>query len=78
MNSLLEIKSAIARLSEEEVNDLLCWLQARVDDDDEWDTQIKEDAKSGKLNILVQRAKTDIAANRVKLLDEILNKNILN
>ena len=60
------------------MNDLLCWLQACVDDDDESDTQMKEDAKAGNLNILVQRAKTDIAANRVKFLGEILNENILN
>ncbi len=70
MNSSIEIKSAIARLSEEEVKELLCWLQEYVDD--EWDRQMKQDAKSGKLNKLVQHARADIAANRVKTLNEIL------
>lgn len=70
-NSLSEIKSAIAHLSKEEVNDLLCWLQGYTDDD--WDQQMKEDASCGKLNPLVQRAKADIAAKRVKMLDEVLN-----
>ncbi len=71
MNSPIEIKSAIAHLSEEEVNELLCWLQEYVDD--EWDRQMKQDAKSGKLNKLVQHARADIAANRVKTLNEILD-----
>ena len=60
-----------ARLSEEFVNSLLCWLQEYVDD--EWDRQMKQDAKSGKLNKLVQHARADIAANRVKTLNEILD-----
>lgn len=71
MNSPIEIKSAITRLSKEEVNELLCWLQEYVDD--EWDRQMKQDAKSGKLNKLVQQARADIAAHRVKTLNEILN-----
>jgi hypothetical protein len=58
-------------LSQEEVNGLLCWLQEYVDD--EWDRQMKEDAKSGKLNKLVQQARADIAAKQVKNLNEILN-----
>ncbi len=71
MSLLLEIKSVITRLSQEEVNELLCWLQEYVDD--EWDRQLKVDAKSGKLDKLVQQARADIAANQVKSLNEILN-----
>ena len=83
-NSLSEIKSAIAQgatakpnahLSKEQVSDLLCWLLGYTDD--EWDQQMKEDASSGKLNPLVQRAKADIAAKRVKMLDFALEPSWL-
>lgn len=71
MNSLLEIEAAIARLPEVEARKLLDWLQAYLDD--AWDRQIEADAKSGRLDKLIQRAEADIATNRVKPLDEVLN-----
>lgn len=71
MNSLLEIEAAITRLPEVEARKLLDWLQAYLDD--AWDRQIEADAKSGRLDKLIQRAEADIATNRVKPLDEVLN-----
>jgi hypothetical protein len=71
MNSLPEIEAAITQLSEGEMRDLSNWLQGYLND--AWDKQIEVDAKSGKLDQLIQRAKADIEANQVKPLDEILN-----
>ncbi|AUB41139.1 hypothetical protein COO91_07184 [Nostoc flagelliforme CCNUN1] len=71
MNSLPEIEAAIMQLSEGEIRDLSNWLQEYLNDS--WDKQIEADAKSGRLDRLIQRAKSDIDANRVKPLDEILN-----
>ena len=41
--------------------------------DNAWDRQIETDAKSGRLDALIQRAELDIAANRIKPLDEVLH-----
>ncbi len=71
MTSLVEIKSAIASLSDDETSVLLSWLQECVDDN--WDNQIRIDAQEGKLNRAIQRAQAHIAANRVKKLDEVIN-----
>ena len=73
MNTLVEIKTAIARLSDDETSALLSWLQERSEDD--WDKQIKKDSEQGKLNKVIQRAKAHIAANRVKKLDEVINNS---
>ena len=43
MNTLVEIKTAVARLSDDETSALLSWLQERSEDD--WDRQIKKDSK---------------------------------
>ncbi|MEH2107132.1 hypothetical protein [Nostoc sp.] len=73
MNSLPEIEAAIMQLSKGEMRDLSNWLQEYLNDT--WDKQIEADAKSGRLDRLIQRAKADIEANRVKPLDEILNNS---
>jgi hypothetical protein len=67
MNTIFEIKTAIARLSDDETSALLSWLQERSEDN--WDRQIKKDSEQGKLN------KAHIAANRVKKLDEVINNS---
>ncbi|MEH1872287.1 hypothetical protein [Nostoc sp.] len=71
MNSLLEIEAGIMQLSEGEIRDLSNWLQEYLNV--AWDKQIQVDAKSGRLDQLIERTKADIEANRVKPLDEILN-----
>jgi hypothetical protein len=37
-----------------------------------WDRQIEADFESGKLDRLIAQAEADIAANRVRDLDEVL------
>jgi hypothetical protein len=68
MMSLPEIEAAIQQLSEEEVRQLSVWLQAYLDE--MWDRQIEADFESGKLDRLIAQAEADIAANRVRDLDE--------
>ena len=73
MNTLVEIKTAITRLSDGETSALLSWLQERSED--AWDKQIKKDFEQGKLNKVIQRAKDHIVNKRVKKLDEVINNS---
>lgn len=70
MNSLPEIEQAIMRLSKDDIYKLSDWLQTYLNNS--WDRQIEADAKSGRLDKLLQQVNKDIDNNRVKLLDEIL------
>jgi hypothetical protein len=70
MKSLTEIEAAITQLSEVEMRQLADWLQTYLDD--AGDKQIEADAKSSRLDKLIQIAEADIAANRVKPLNELL------
>lgn len=71
MNTLTEIEAAIKNLPEDDARQLAAWLQAYLND--MWDEQIKADFMSGKLDKLIAKAEADIAANRIKGLDEVLN-----
>lgn len=73
MTSLSQIEAAITQLSEVEARKLLDWLQVYLDD--AWDRQIEADAKLGRLDELIQRAEVDIAEDRIKPLDELLNNS---
>ncbi|NEP41381.1 MAG: hypothetical protein F6K35_19955 [Okeania sp. SIO2H7] len=64
MNSITEIKTAIADLPEAEMRQLSDWLQSYVSD--RWDQQMAADASSGKLDRLLQKVNADIEANRIK------------
>ncbi|MDA1276593.1 MAG: hypothetical protein O2960_21455 [Verrucomicrobia bacterium] len=71
MCTVEEIEAAIAKLPEDEfwkLTDRLIALR-----EDEWDRQIESDAKTGKLDKLWEKAKTDIETGRVKPLDEFLD-----
>jgi hypothetical protein len=71
MTTLLEIETAIKQLSEKDKRQLVIWLQAQLDE--QWDEQIKVDLESGKLDHLIAKAEADIAADRVRDLDEVLD-----
>lgn len=71
MITLIEIESAIQKLPESDIRQLLAWLQLYMNE--MWDRQIETDLISGKLDHLIARAEADISANRVKHLDEVLN-----
>ena len=67
---MAEIQQAITRLSPAEQRQLARWFEEALED--AWDAQIEEDVKAGRLNDLIAQAESDIAAARVKPLDEVL------
>ncbi|MDS3862354.1 hypothetical protein RIF25_16265 [Thermosynechococcaceae cyanobacterium BACA0444] len=71
MTPLSDIEAAIQQLPEADVRQLSVWLQAYLDQI--WDQQIETDLVTGKLDRLIAQAEANIAANRVKGLDEILH-----
>jgi hypothetical protein len=66
MDRLAEIKAAIERLPADDVWQLhewiadLCW--------EEWDREIEEDAKAGRLDKLVEQAMADLRSGKCKPL----------
>ncbi|PYK84126.1 MAG: hypothetical protein DME40_19895 [Verrucomicrobia bacterium] len=70
MSTVSEIQEAITRLSAAEQRQLARWFEEALED--AWDNQIEEDIKAGRLNDLIAQAEADIAAGRVKPLDEVL------
>jgi flagellar biosynthesis GTPase FlhF len=72
--NLQEIKSAIKQLEQNEIGQLASWLQEYLDE--MWDRQIEIDLETGKLDNLIAKAEADIAANRVKDINEILREQI--
>ncbi len=70
MSTVSEIQEAITRLSAAEQRRLARWFEEALED--AWDNQIEEDIKAGRLNDLIAQAEADIAAGRVKPLDEVL------
>jgi len=57
-------------LPERDIRQLADWLQNYLDE--RWDEQIEADFTSGKLDHLTAQAKSDIASNQVRDLDEVL------
>lgn len=70
MTTVPEIEAAIKQLPEHDIRQLAVWLQDYLDE--VWDRQIEVDLVSGKLDTLITQAEADIAANRVRDMDEVL------
>jgi len=70
VSTVSEIQEVITRLSAAEQRQLARWFEEALED--AWDNQIDEDIKAGRLNDLIAQAEADIAAGRVKPLDEVL------
>jgi hypothetical protein len=70
VSTVTEIQEAITRLSAAEQRQLARWFEEALED--AWDNQIEEDVKAGRLNDLIAQAEADIAAGRVKPVDEVL------
>ena len=58
--SILEIETAITKLSPAEVKQLLSWLEERYADI--WDRQITEDLDSGRLDAIISEAEKEYQA----------------
>ena len=63
MSTVEEIKKAVAKLSLEERAEFAKWFNSW--EDDEWDRQMQQDARSGKLDQLLSEVDADIDAGRV-------------
>jgi hypothetical protein len=64
MRKVEHIEQQIAELSRDEFAELRDWLLER--DWSAWDTQIGADAGSGKLDELLDTARADLGANRIR------------
>lgn len=73
MNTVEEIKNAIAKLSLEERAEILSDLCGWTDDD--WDRQMKRDAGAEKFSALNREAKNAHAAGKTRSLDDILDES---
>jgi hypothetical protein len=71
VSTVAEIESAISTLPDKDAWTVADWLQKHLDA--KWDKQMDEDIAAGRLDPLWEKAKADIAAGRVKSLDEVLN-----
>ena len=64
MSTLEKVKSIIIELPDAERRRLYEWLDGLEEAD--WDRQIEDDSKSGKLDPLIRQADEDIGAGRYK------------
>jgi len=64
MSTLEQIEAAIESLPREEFFRLHEWIRDRFDD--EWDKQIEEDVRSGRLHSVTQEALAEYRAGRSK------------
>jgi hypothetical protein len=64
MSTVEEIESAIEELPPDKLFKLVAWLKERFDE--EWDRQIEEDVKAGKLDGLAQEALAEYHAGRTE------------
>ena len=71
MKTLIEIETAIKALSKSDARKLAEWLNEYLDDD--WDKQMQTDLATGKLDNFIAKAESDIEANRVRNLNEIID-----
>jgi hypothetical protein len=71
MSTVDEIEAAISNLPPQDFARVREWVLER--DNRFWDTQIAEDAASGRLDSLVKEIEGDIADGRTKPLDEVID-----
>jgi hypothetical protein len=71
MSTVAEIEAAISNLPPHDFAQVRDWLLER--DNLLWDKQIKEDAITGRLDHVIAEIESDIAAGRVKPLNEVIN-----
>ncbi len=75
MSTLAEIEAEIAKLPPTEFRELLSRLKARSED--EWDRQMEDDAKTGRLDRLFARMEEESAGQPEVPLDDFLDQSQL-
>lgn len=71
MSTVAEIEAAINNLPPEDFAQIRDWLLER--DNLLWDKQIEADAAAGRLDHIVAEIEGDIAAGKVKPLNDVIN-----
>ncbi len=71
MKTIVEIEAAIKELPNDEARKLADWLNNYLDD--AWDRQMKKDLATGKLDKFISKVESDIEANQVRDLDEVID-----
>lgn len=71
MSTVAEIENALRSLPVQEARTVADWLQDYLDE--QWDRQIEQDAKSGKLDKLAAEALAEYKAGKTKPLDEVID-----
>jgi hypothetical protein len=66
MNTVEEITMAITKLPPEQVAQIRAWLNERAEA--EWDAQLEQDERAGRLNTLAERALAEHKAGRTRPL----------
>jgi hypothetical protein len=66
MSTVEEITAAVAALPPEQVAQIRAWLDERAEA--EWDAQIEQDEREGRLNPLAERALAEHKAGRTRPL----------
>jgi len=69
--SVVELEAIISKLPPEDFARLRDWFFEH--DNRLWDKEIAEDAAAGRLDFLLKEVESDIAAGRVKPLNEVIN-----
>lgn len=64
--SIQELEQAVTRLSSEELDEFIQWCANYQQN--EWDKQILEDSKAGRLNKLIQKAHQDFETGQYRTL----------
>jgi len=71
MSTVAEIENALRTLPLQDARSVADWLQDYLDE--QWDRQIEQDAKSGKLDKLAEEALAEYKAGKAKPLDEVID-----
>ena len=69
MSTLSEIEDAVLKLPQQEFSALMRRMRER--EAKEWDREFEDDAKSGRLDFLIQEIESDLAGGRTRPLDEV-------
>lgn len=69
--SVVEIKRAVEALSPEELAEISAFVARR--EAEIWDKRIEADSLAGKLDHLIEEARSDYTAGRCRSLDDLVN-----